>query len=331
MNGRRLWVLAAVFAVCWACRGDDAKQAGDAATMGLGDSGAGSDAAESPPGGDGGGSSGSGGSSGGSNVAQYPELWYSVVDLLVRISLDAADGNVAAIETYTLQGDFVAGQNAITMLDDDSLLLIRDKPNSPVYHITNLPRGKPGSVVTPRALGSIAGDLLIEGLYTDCDGRVYAMDSGEDVGSSKGNRLLRFTGDVLAGDLSFTVVSDLSMASVADIDDMGPAIVDNEIVDNPGLAIDTGTIYAFDYETGFGTQAGAGGSWGIHALGGSLFADGESRLYLLDSQARLYRQNPVTYEVSDVLTQGPENTGQFRGWSGLAGPLTSCETGFTVL
>jgi hypothetical protein len=268
---------------------------------------------------------------GGSSVRQYPELWYSVVDQLVRIPLDPEDGTVLALEAYPMRGEIAAGHSAITMLGDGSLLLARTGPNSPFYHIAKLPRMQPGAEVTARALGTLPGDFLIEGLYTDCDGRVYAMDSGEDTSSAAGNRLLRFTGDLLAGDFALVVVSDLSKASVADIDDMGPAIVDNRIVDNPGLAIDSGTIYAFNYETGLGTEAGKGGSWGIHALGGSLFDDDVARLYILDSQAQLYRQNPTTFELSEVLIQGPQNAGQFRGWSGLAGPLTSCETGFTVI
>lgn len=47
-------------------------------------------------------------------------------------------------------------------------------------------------------------------------------------------------------------------------DDMGPGITEeNEISDNPGLAIDTGEIYDFDFETGSGTPAGSGGTFGF--------------------------------------------------------------------
>src|SRR5690606_38617095 len=123
-----------------------------------------------------------------------------------------------------------------------------------------------------------------EALYTDCQGLVYLMDTGVDVGSAEGNRLLRFTGDFLAGDLSYEVITDLQMASVADIDDMGPGIDDmGEITDGNGFAIDSGQVYDFDYNTGTGTLLGPGGTWGIHALGGPLFDDDVARLYLLDS------------------------------------------------
>ena len=45
--------------------------------------------------------------------------------------------------------------------------------------------------------------IMIEGLYTDCEGRLYGMDSGVDDSSAEGNRLLRFTGNVTGGDFAF--------------------------------------------------------------------------------------------------------------------------------
>ena len=60
--------------------------------------------------------------------------------------------------------------------------------------------------------------------------------------------MLRFTGQPTAGDFDFDVVSDLTMAEVADIDDMSPAIVDGAIQDNPGLALDSGAIHQLDYQ-----------------------------------------------------------------------------------
>ena len=59
------------------------------------------------------------------------------------------------------------------------------------------------------------------------------------------------------GDFSYEVVSDWSQGSVADIDDLGPGIdAQGEITDKDGFAIDTGTIYDFDYEEGNGEEAG---------------------------------------------------------------------------
>ena len=222
------------------------------------------------------------------------------------------------------------------MLDDGSLVGARITEadsgfNTQLFYIPDPPRD--GSDVTPVQLGTMPDDVGLEALYTDCDGRLYGMDTGADDTSSEGNRLIRFTGDYLEGDFTYVVVSDLSVADVADIDDMGPAIDDEgNIRDNPGLAIDTGDIYDFDFEEGNGTQVATGGDWGIHALGGELFDDGVARLYLISRDATLYELNPETYELSEGLVTGPDTTDtDAPGHSGLAGPLTDCETGFVVV
>jgi hypothetical protein len=218
------------------------------------------------------------------------------------------------------------------MLSDGSLLFSRLDRTDFFSHFFYVPTPPDDdSDVTPIALGVMPDELMIEGLYSDCEGRVYAMDTGEDDGSSTGNRLLRFTGDLLEGDFTYVVVSDLSTADVADIDDMSPGIVDGEISDNPGLAIDTGSIYAFDYQTGSGTASGAGGTWGIHALGGALFGDNRARLYVLSSAAQLYEVDPVDFTLSEILVTGPTPDEGTPGWSGLAGPLTECDSGFILL
>ncbi len=266
-------------------------------------------------------------------VTQFAELWYSSDNLLVYIEIDPADGSVVRMEGSEVTG-LERGQNCITMLADNSLLgarLAKEDMQTWFYYIAQPPRD--GSPVEPTLLGVMPDGIMLEGLYTDCDGRIYGMDTGDDDGSATGNRLLRFTGDVLAGEFDFVVVSDLSTASVADIDDMGPGIdSDGNVTDNPGFAIDTGNIYDFNYETGSGTHRGNGGTWGVHVLGGPLFDDGVSRLYLLDSSARLYEMDPTTDTLSDVLGTGPaiSTEGDNPGWSGLAGPLTDCETGFHI-
>jgi len=264
-------------------------------------------------------------------VPQFAELWYSADDHLVYIELDVSDGSVVGFTTSTIDGDLELGQNMITMLDDGSLVggrLSKADNKTYFYHIPNPPRD--GSNVAPVMLGVMPDDLMLEGLYTDCDGRLYGMDTGVDDSSSDGNRLLRFTGDFVGGDFTYVVVSDLATASVADIDDMGPAIVDNEIVDNPGLAIDTGQVYSFNFETGSGTAAGSGGTWGIHALGKELFTDNTARLYVFSSTAELFEMDPVNQTLSGVLGTGPATGEGNAGWSGLAGPLTDCDSGFVV-
>lgn len=262
---------------------------------------------------------------------QYAELWYSVRDRLVYIELDESDGSVVQILQSSMSVALEPGQNGVTMLDDGSLFLSRLSMNDNktyFYRIAEPPRD--GSEAEVEELGLMPDDLMIEGLYTDCDGRLYAMDTGVDNGSAEGNRLLRFTGDYVGKDFSYIVVSDLSSASVADIDDMSPGIANNEITDNPGLALDTSELYNFDYETGSGEKIGNGGTFGVHALGGPLFNDEVSRLYLLDRDAQLFEMDPVTLTLSEVLATGPTDVEGILGHSGLGGPLTDCDSGFVV-
>lgn len=307
--------------------GDDSSSS--EATAGAAASGNGANA-----GGSGGGNlfggNGVGASGVGASGGMFAELWYSVDDRLVLITLDTADGSVASIQSSQIMMDLDVGQSALTMLDDGSLLVSRLSKaalESRLFHIPAPPRD--GSDVTPTDLGSMSEGIMLEGLYTDCEGRAYGMDTGEDDSSADGNRLLRFTGNVTGGDFAFAVVSDLATADVADIDDMGPGISNNQITDNPGLAIDSGDVYAFDYESGSGTQVAQAGTWGIHALGGALFEDGRSRLYVLNSDAELFEVDPADFSISGVLGTGPTPGEGNAGWSSLAGPLTDCETGFT--
>ncbi len=307
--------LALILALAGACAHDmgNGDGTGDGGAGGDGDSGMGSqtDAKVSAP--------------------QYAELWYSADTYLVYIPLDVDTGAAKPFVASPINGDLPLGQNAITMLDDGSLIGARlSKADSKTYfyYIADPPRD--GSAVTPVPLGIMPDGLMLEGLYTDCDGRLYGMDTGVDDSSADGNRLLRFTGDFLAGDFSYIVISDLATADVADIDDMGPGIDNNEITDNPGLAIDTGNVYTFNYETGSGTPAGSGGTWGIHALGKDLFTDQLARLYVLTKDAELYEMDPVSYQLSGVLGTGPATAQGNAGWSGLAGPLTDCDSGFTI-
>jgi hypothetical protein len=263
-------------------------------------------------------------------VPVFAELWYSVDDRLVLISLDPANGSVASVTQSTMSG-LPLGQNSITMLSDGTLIgarLSESDDQTYFYYVGAPPRD--GSPVTPQMLGVMPDGIMLEGLYTDCEGRLYGMDTGTNNSSSEGNRLILFTGNFLASDFSFSVISDLSQATVADIDDMGPAIVNNEISDNPGLAIDTSNVYDFDYQTGTGTLVGSGGTWGIHALGKELFDDSVARLFVFSSSAELFEMNPQTYELSEVLVTGPSDVSGNPGWSGLAGPLTECDSGFVI-
>jgi hypothetical protein len=271
----------------------------------------------------------------------YPELWYSAGDKLVYIELDKASGTPLQIKASDLVGLRI-GQNSLTMLADGSLFgarldlgdtkLTPTTMTSELYHIRHPPRD--GSPAEVKILGILPNAVGIEALYTDCEGRLYGMDTGDDVVSTKGNRLLRFTGDFLAGDFQFLQVSDLSQSDVADIDDMSPGIGPNDIItDNPGLAIDSSYVYGFNFETGQGTRINVQiGDWGIHVLGGSLFTDRKSRVYVLSSKAELFALNLTDQSASNVLITGPPIPKAARpGHSGLAGPLTNCVTNFVIV
>ncbi len=266
-----------------------------------------------------------------------PNLWYAVDKALIYVEIDPADGSVVQLVHNELVADVPLwhGQNGLTMLEDGTLLGSRESAEgTQIYYIAE----PPTTANTPAAavlLGTVPGEKpgddppRIEALYTDCDGRIYLMDTGVDVGSVAGNRLLRFNGKYLKGDLKFDVITDLGNASVADIDDMSPGIVDGEITDGIGFAMDSADLWQIDYTTGTGMKlAGTKGTWGIHALGGPLFDDMTPRLYILSSNAELLRVDLGDYAKATSLLTGPDlmlDSG-YNGWSGLAGPLTECMT-----
>ncbi len=256
-----------------------------------------------------------------------PSLWYSVEDRLIYIDIDEQDGTVVDLVVSTISTELIDGQNGLTMLEDGSLIGSRESPEqTQIFWIAEPPTE--ASVIEAQILGVVPDGLRVEGLYTDCEGLVYLMDTGVDVGSAEGNRLLRFTGDYLAGDLSYEVITDLGEADIADIDDMGPGIdAMGAVTDGTGFAIDSGQVYDFNYNLGTGELRGQGGTWGVHVLGGPLFDDDVARLYLMNADAEIFEADPVTLDLSPVLATGPEPDGDAApGWSGLAGPLTECET-----
>jgi hypothetical protein len=278
-------------------------------------------------------------STGDGGLWHTPNLWYSVHDALVYIALDPADGTVAALVDNTLMPDtpLQDGHNGLTMLADGSLLGSREAgTGTQIFHIA-APPTTPDTPADVHVLGVVPPDgrmppLRIEALYTDCDGRVYLMDTGTDVTNSNGNRLLRFTGDYLAGDLAFTVLTDLESASVGDIDDMSPGVAAGMVQDAVGFAIDSGTLWQIDYTTGTGALlAMTGGMYGVHALGGPLFADATPRLYVLSAGDGGVGAALLAIDLDDLtesppLVVGPELGLMLNGWSGLAGPLTECQT-----
>jgi hypothetical protein len=265
---------------------------------------------------------------------KMPQLWYSVEDLLVYIPLNPADGTAMAPVVSTMDQNPTLGGGvnscSLTMLPDGSLLGGRGiaPTGTRLFHVPNPPTV--AGPVDVDILGVIPNGTYLEALHTACDGRVFMMDTGSDNVSNAGNRLLAFTGDFLAGQFGFEVITDLSSAVSVDIDDMAPGIdAGGLVIDNPGYGIDSAMVYALDYTTGTGNLLGEAGTYGIHALGGDLFDDGVSRLYVLDIDANLYEADPTTLALSPVLTTGPTlASGNAPGNTGLAGPLTDCRTGF---
>lgn len=262
-----------------------------------------------------------------------PQLWYSVEDLLVYVELNRGDGKVAQLVTSTIKPNpSLAGpvnSCGLTMLPDGSLLGSRGIAGSTrMFHVPDPPTVAGAIDVT--ILGMLPGKLYVEALYTDCEGRVYLVDTGVDGSSNEGNRLLRFTGDYLAKDFKYEVITDLQVAVSADIDDMAPGIdAQGLVIDNPGFGIDSGSVYALDYTDGSGTLLGMAGTYGIHALGKPMFDDDKSRLYILDVDANLYEADPKTLALSPVLATGPGlMSGNKPGNTGITGPLTDCRSGF---
>ena len=175
-----------------------------------------------------------------------PYLYYAVADVLVYIELDpdapTRPAPRIAVSTVTNDPPLAVWQTAIVELEDGSLLLARgsDQGETTLYAVDDPPDD--GMEVEFAILGPMIDGIVIEALHLGCDGRVYAMDTGDDETTPDGNRLLRFTGDVMAGDFSYDVVSDLATAVAADIDDMSPGIdAAGRIVDTPGSRSTPGT------------------------------------------------------------------------------------------
>ena len=266
-------------------------------------------------------------------VLPNPQLWYSIEDKLVYIELSPLDGSVVQLVTSNINNNpsLAGGVNScsLTMLEDGSLLGGRGLDiGTRLFHIPNPPTV--AGAIDVDILGMIPGAIYVEALHTDCDGRVYLMDTGADNVSNAGNRLLRFNGDYLAGEFTFDVITDLANAVSVDIDDMAPGISpNNNVIDNPGYGIDSSSVYALDYTTGTGMLLGMAGTYGIHALGRQLFDDDVSRLYILDIDAQLFAADPMSLALSPVLATGPAlMSGNPPGNTGLAGPLTECVSGF---
>ncbi|NVB40812.1 hypothetical protein G6O69_23435 [Pseudenhygromyxa sp. WMMC2535] len=268
-----------------------------------------------------------------------PALWYSTQDYLFYIGIDPADGTA----TTPVQHDIVADDvlplfgGGLAILEGGGLLLVRgpgsvggyyDADSTSVFYAEgdSLPTTVPG-VAYFEFLGKLPDNTAVEGLHVDCEGKVYLMDSGIHSASIIGNRLLRFTGDYLAGDLSYEVITDLGMADVPDIDDMSPGIdIMGELTDSQGFGLDSGRLYDFNYLDGTGVLLGMAGTYGVHVLGGPFFDDDVARLYVMDSSAALFEIDPVTLQSSGALVVGPDVMAQIN--PGLAGPLSLCDTSF---
>ncbi len=261
-----------------------------------------------------------------------PDLWYVNGTKLTYIEV-SADGSSATLTPGDISPSLSGVQFGLTLLPDGSLLGATlegtaTSGSSTMFHIPSPPTD--GSTALVIELGTMIEGVRLEGLYTDCAGRVYGMDTGVHTATAEDNRLIRFTGDVPGGDFSYEVVSDLS-ASIPDIDDLGPGIDGSgDVVDNPGIAIDSGFVHRIDYDSGSNSPVGASsGTFGIHTLDGSEFSDGVSRLYVLHHDGWLYEIDPDDGSTILLLGQGPGGaSGTNDVASGLTGPLPQCDSGF---
>lgn len=260
-------------------------------------------------------------------VAVGPELWFSVENSLVRVPL-TADGRAERFEVHPLVAGIPGGMTSLTVLPDGGLLMARSPLGitaTTFYHLPQPPRTDDGTQVSPIVLGEVLGDILVEGVLTTCDGTLYVMDSATDP-DAPGSRVLRLTGDVTQGENGTAVARDLG-PTAPDFDDMAPNVVNNELVDNPGLVIDTGTLYQLDIPAGefASVREGLNGGLGVHTLGRQFFADDRARLYVISRVGDLFAVDPVTYE-SELLLQWPDRSDTFRAFTGLAGSLTPCSS-----
>ncbi len=252
-------------------------------------------------------------------------MWYqSGAFGLVRADVEA-DGSTVTFSESTIVPDTTitaGGAYGITELLDGSLLACMGSGAGPfTMHCVHIPTPPaPGELTTAATdLGLFPSGIGFEGLYTDCDGRLYAVDTGTTNVTAVGNRLLRFTGDVLSGDYSFEEI--VSLAAVGDIDDLGPGIDDaGRVTDNPGFMIDTTTVFTIHYLTGSSGLVGtSGGRWGIHAVDRSRFSDGESRVFVLNNDGALRRADPDTAATLETLGTGPGTAAIY-----LTGALGTC-------
>lgn len=255
------------------------------------------------------------------------ELWMvnTMPKQLFYFEISPSDGSVIREAVSELTYDATGLPGAVTQLEDGSLLIATSSDSeTSILYVEEPP--KDGSPIAPTELGVVPDNLVIEALYTDCEGRLYAMDTGVNNTSAEGNRLIRFSGSVLTGDLSYAVISDLSEASVADIDDMAPGIDENgNITDNPGLAIDTRNLYTMNYETGTGSQLGTAGTYGVHVLGGDLFTDRQARVYV----SELETGSIILINLEDFSAISSFTSSAARAY-GLTGPLTECSSSFLM-
>jgi hypothetical protein len=242
---------------------------------------------------------------------QKAMLWHGWHSHLVCIKLGADGLSADFIQSDLLQDngdpmpitDFLS----MTMLEDGSLIYVTLESNphpfiSKIFHIQD-PKSD-GSTSYAKYIGTMPEGIGIEALYTDSQNRVYLMDTGVHHHSRQGNRLLRFTGDVTTGDFSYEVIESFL---VPDIDGMGPGIdkTTGWVVDNPGYALDSYSLHHVDYETGDFTYINTiVGPYGIHAINGSFFSDGRSRLYV-NSGMSLFEIDPITGGTPNFLGKGP--------------------------
>jgi PKD repeat protein len=256
-------------------------------------------------------------------------MWYGWESRLVcvQVSIDGLTADFTESPLIQENGDPMPSTAflSLTMLEDGSLLFATEtgstKPFvSRLFHIQD-PQCD-GTTSYAKFLGIMPDDIGIEALYTDALGRIYIMDTGQQHSSTTGNRLLRFTGDVVMGDFAYEVVGPSH--SVPDMDGLGPGIdkTTGWVVDTPGFGIDSYDFYDVDYETGTYSLIGTTvGPYAIHAINGSFFSDGKSRLYTITGIPQIGQTSSTLYEIDPDTGATLRNLGSGPSGTGLTGSL----------
>ncbi len=254
---------------------------------------------------------------------------------IVPIDIDANDASATFGDPLYLEGLIDDGHipEAVTLMPDGSIVGATATQGyfSETFQIDSADLEARVSPITVTVLGTVGYD--IEAMFTDCLGRVYAVDTGTSSTTATGNRLLRWASVVDFPNGPYEEIGDLA-ATGTDLDELGPGIVEGGVCDEPGYAADTGNIYRISYVNGTVEYLGTvDGVFNVHALDGSFFQDRRSRALIMRGHAlsagipvELYAMHPNNVEPITLLGSTPTPIAH-----GFTGPMPRvCECGTQI-